>query len=101
MPSRLAKRLALAAAVCAAAAALAACGDKTLDTGDAEKKIADGVQEQQNYEPESVECPGDMKAEEGETYECTVKAPGGKEATAKITMLDDEGRFRFEVPPPR
>ncbi len=101
MLSGFAKRFLTIAAACAAAAALAACGDKTLDTGDAEKKIADGVQEQQDYEPESVDCPEDMKAEKDETYECTVKAPGGKEATAKITMLDDEGRFRFEVPPPR
>ena len=84
-----------------AALTLAACGDKTLDTGDAEKKIAEGVEEQQNYEPEKVECPDDMKAEEGETYECKVTAPGGKEATATITMVDDEGRFRFVVPPPQ
>ncbi len=84
-----------------AAAVLAACGDKTLDTGDAEKKIAEGVQEQQDYEPERVECPEDMKAEKGESYECKVTAPGGREATARITMVDDEGRFRFVVPPPQ
>ena len=95
------KRLALSAAACLAVVALAACGDKTLDSGDAEDKITEGVKEQQNYEPEKVECPDDMKAEEGKTYECTVTAPGGREATAKLTMIDDEGRFRFVVPPPQ
>ncbi|HEX8745286.1 MAG TPA: DUF4333 domain-containing protein [Thermoleophilaceae bacterium] len=92
---------AAAAAACLAALALAACGEKTLDTGDAEKKIADGVQDEQGYEPEKVDCPDDMKAKEGETYECTVTAPGGDEVEAKITMVDDNGRFRFEVPPPQ
>jgi major membrane immunogen (membrane-anchored lipoprotein) len=94
------RRLTLLAAL-AAALGLAACGEKTLDTGDAEDKIADGVQEQQNYEPENVECPDDMEAKKGNTYECTVTAPDGKEAKAEIEMLDDEGRFRFEVPPPQ
>ena len=89
-----------AVGVLAAALALVACGDKTLNAGDAEKKIADEVQQQQGYEPEKVECPDEMKAEKGETYECKVSAPGGREATAEIEMLDDEGRFRFEVPPP-
>jgi hypothetical protein len=101
MLGEIARRTPLAVAALAAAAALAACGDKTLDSGDAEGKIADGVKEQQNYEPEKVECPDDMKAEKGETYECKVTAPGGREATAKITMVDDEGRFRFVVPPPQ
>jgi hypothetical protein len=94
------KALTALAAALLAAVALAACGDKTLDPGDAEERIAEGVEEQQNYKPEKVECPDDMKAEKDETYECTVTTPEGEELEATITMLDDDGRFRFVVPPP-
>jgi predicted small lipoprotein YifL len=84
-------------AALAAAAALAACGEKTLNTGDAEKKIADVVEEQGGKRPENVECPGDMKAKKGETYDCKVFLGEGNQATAKLTMLDDEGRFSISV----
>lgn len=89
-------------AALAAATAVAACGDGTLNTGDAEKKIADAVEEQQGTRPDRVDCPGGMKAEEGEDYNCDVfPAGGGDPVNARITMIDDEGRFRILVPAPR
>jgi predicted small lipoprotein YifL len=89
-----------AAAALATALALAACGEKTLNTGDAEKKIADAVEEQQGTRPERVECPDDMKAEKDESYDCKVFPASGGSVTARITMLDDAGRFRIEAPAP-
>ena len=94
-----ANRIAAAAAALAAALAVSACGEKTLNTDDAEKQIADGVEEKQGYKPTKVECPDDMKAEKDERYECTITAPGGDEVKTTLVMLDDEGRFRYDVPP--
>jgi predicted small lipoprotein YifL len=77
--------------------ALAACGEKTLDTGDAESEIADKIEQQRNVRPKSIECPEDMKAKKGEEYTCTLTAPNGDELDVKLTMLDDDGKFEFEV----
>jgi hypothetical protein len=87
----------VAAAALAAAFALAACGEKTLNSEDAEKKIADTVEEQTGKRPENVECPADMKAKKGRTYDCKVFLERGNQATAKLTMVNDEGRFSISV----
>lgn len=83
------------AALAAGALAAAGCGEKTLDTGDAERKIADSIFEQRDVRVD-VSCPDDMKAKEGETYRCEL-TEGGEELGVTITMTDDEGGFRFEV----
>ena len=91
-------RSAIAAALAIAAmGALAACGEKTLDTKDAEEEIADKIEAQRNVRPKSIECPDDMKAKKGETYTCKLTAPNGDELDVKLEMLDDDGKFQFEV----
>lgn len=81
----------------AAMGALAACGEKTLDTADAESEITDKLKTQ-GVEAESVECPDDMKAKKDQTYTCTAKA-AGRDVDVKLTMLDDDGRFEFQLQP--
>ena len=83
----------------ALAVSLAACGDKTLDTADAEDEISDKLQEQGRPKPDKVECPDDMTAKKGKTYTCKLTA-GDDELDVKLTMLDDDGRFEFEVVAP-
>ena len=90
--SKLAAGLAVAAVL-----GLAACGEKTLDTGDAERQIADKLDELRNVRPKEVSCPDDMKAKKGETYRCTITAPNGEQIGATVEMTDDDGKFRFEV----
>ena len=99
MPVRARKpaRRAAALALAAAAVGLAACGEKTLDTGDAEKQIADKLVELRNVRPKEVSCPDEMKAKKGERYRCTITAPNGEKIGATVEMTDDDGRFRFEV----
>jgi DNA-binding transcriptional regulator WhiA len=88
-------RRGLVAALAAGALVGAGCGDKTLDTDDAEKKISDSIFEQRKVRVD-VSCPDDMKAKDGETYRCKLKE-GGQELGVTITMTDDKGGFRFEV----
>ena len=91
------RRTFAAALAIGAMGALAACGEKTLDTDDAEKEIADKIEQQRNVRPKTIECPDDMTAKKGETYTCTLTAPNGDELDVKLTMLDDDGKFEFEV----
>lgn len=90
-------RRGLIAALTAGALVAAGCGDNTLDTADAEKKISDEIFDQRNVRPEKVDCPKEMKAEKDKTYRCQITAPGGDKIGATITMTDDDGGFRFEV----
>lgn len=88
-------RRGLAAALAAGALVAAGCGEKTLDTSDAEKKISDSIFDQRKVRVD-VSCPDDMKAKEGETYRCEIEE-GGQKLGVTITMTDDDGGFRFEV----
>jgi DNA-binding transcriptional regulator WhiA len=92
-------RLTATALAVLAALVFAACGEKTLDTADAEDEISDKLQEQGRPKPDKVECPDDMTAEKGKTYTCKLTA-GEDELDVKLTMLDDDGKFEFEVPAP-
>jgi hypothetical protein len=92
-----ARRVFTAALACAAIGGLVACGEKTLDKGSAEDQISEKLQDQGRPAPKSVECPDDMKAKKGESYTCKLTAPNGDELDVKLTMLDDDGKFEFEV----
>jgi uncharacterized lipoprotein len=87
------RRTFTAALAVAALGGLAACGEKTLDKGDAEGEIEEKLKAQ-NVDASSVECPDDMTAKKDETYTCKAKV-GGKEVDVKLTMLDDDGKFQF------
>lgn len=90
-------RVAMLALACALPMTVAACGEKTLDSGSAEEEISQKLEELRNVKPEKVECPDDMKAKKGDKYECTLTAPNGDELPVDLTMTDDEGKFEFEV----
>ena len=91
------RRAAAILAACAAAAGLAACGEKTLDTADAEDEIKEKVVGLGVSNPDKVECPDDMKAKKGEEYTCTVTAEGGREVKVNLTMTNDDGAFTFTL----
>jgi uncharacterized lipoprotein YehR (DUF1307 family) len=81
------------ASLVALVAALAACGDKTIDQGKAEdlaRKIADSG----TVKTKSVECPSDVKVEEGKTFDCDLEYGDGAKGTITMHMTDDDGTVR-------
>jgi hypothetical protein len=88
-------RLATALTACAAIA-LTGCGEKILNTDNAEKEIVKGLEEQTNARDPKVSCPDDVEVKKGDTFEC--KATAGKDsATIAVEQLDDEGNIRWRL----
>jgi hypothetical protein len=89
------------AAVLAASLAVAACGTKTLDTGDLESQLTDQLSADAGVDPAdvSVSCPEDIEVEQGHEFDCTLTAPNGDEVQVAVTLTDDEGSFDAVVPP--
>ena len=89
-------------ALLAVALLLAGCevsiGDKTIDAGSVEEQIARNV-EAQGAKVDGVDCPGDQEAARGVTFPCTVTFDDGRERTAEVELVDDEGTFRYKLGP--
>ena len=79
-------------------AAIATTGCRTtIDTENLEEQIAQGLKAQTGVTAESVNCPEDVEAEAGATFECTAEAEGGGMATITVTQVDDKGNVRWEL----
>ena len=78
---------------------LAACGDKTVNADAAATTIRDFVEQETGFRADDVECPDDVKADVGETFECTFTGPEGPyEASVEITEIDgDDARFQIDT----
>jgi hypothetical protein len=74
------------------AAGLVACGEKVVDTGKVEDLIRDGAANKRLIR--SVECPDEVKAEKGATFECTLRIRDGSEEKVTIRQIDGEGTVR-------
>ena len=83
----------------AAAAALTACGGKTIDSGELEGELKRQLGADAGVEPRSVDCPDDIEAEKGKKFDCTLTAPNGEEVRVEVTLTNDEGGFDAIVPP--
>lgn len=82
-----------------AALAFSACSLLTpsLTADQLETEIKSTLQSQANITAESVECPGDLKGEVGNTTECSVSA-NGKMIKVKITVTSVEDRtIKFDI----
>ncbi len=74
-----------------AALALAACS-KTVDSGDLESQLVD--QYGAGNENVTADCPDDEKAEEGNTFTCTLTDEQSDQTLdVEVTMTDDDGHF--------
>lgn len=94
---------ALAAACCVAAALVAGCsvsvqtGDPTISKENLEQGIADALQKSVGQRPDSVECPGPVKAKAGETTRCVLTAGSTRYGlTANVTSYDN-GNAHYQV----
>ena len=80
---------------------LAACGDKTIDAGNAEQTVTDFVSEETGFEPEDMSCPEDVPAETGEKFECSFTGPEGPYvAFVEVSEVDgDDAIFQIRTRP--
>ena len=83
--------------VLAATLALAACGEKVIDTDDLEGQIAAELEAQTGVVPSSVDCPPDVPAGKGNTFRCTVTADDGSSLGITVRQSDDAGSIDWEV----
>ena len=83
-----------------AVAALAGCGEETINTEDLETKLRTQLAPQGGAKPEdiTVDCPDDQKVEKGHKFRCTLTAPDGSKARIDVTLTNNQGGFDAVVP---
>jgi hypothetical protein len=81
---------ALVAVIALVALAAAGCGTKTLDQGD-EVDLVNKQLASQDLKAKSVECPDDVEAKEGETFNCDVTLTNGNTGTYTIKVENVDG----------
>ncbi len=92
MQRRLTKQLAGVVGVTAILAlAAAGCGTKTIDQS-SEVDLINKQLDSQNLKAKSVDCPDDVEAKEGETFECNVTLTNGRTGayTVKVENVDGD-----------
>jgi Domain of unknown function (DUF4333) len=80
-----------------AAAPLGACGQARLDTDEAESAIRAGLTRQTGVKIDSVRCPDDVEARQGDTFRCLAMASNGQRARVEVTQRDDEGNVSWQL----
>lgn len=78
------------ALIAVVAFAAAGCGTKTLDQSD-EVNLVNKQLSSQNLKADSVDCPDDVEAKEGDTFKCDVKLTNGKTGTYTIKITKVNG----------
>jgi hypothetical protein len=88
-------KAALSACVAASIAALALAGcSKVIDDGKAEDAIQADFENNVGVAAKSVDCPGDIDVNAGETFDCIVATERGK-ATVTLKILNDDADVRI------
>ena len=75
---------------------LAACGDTTLDTAKVEDEVQE-LAEGEDIEVDKVECPEDVKAEDGDEFECDVETEDGVDFEAEVEQTSSDGDVRVRI----
>jgi Domain of unknown function (DUF4333) len=78
------------------AIAATACS-KTLDTEGLEVELKSQIEEQTEGTITSVDCPADVEAKAGESFECSAEEGSGATFTIRVTQRDGEGNVDWEV----
>lgn len=73
------------------------CGDSRLDTDRAETAIRSGITRQTGVKIDSVRCPDEVEARQGETFRCVARASNGQRARVEVTQRDDEGSVSWRL----
>jgi hypothetical protein len=86
-----------AIAPAAVTVSVVACGDAKLDTDRAESAIRAGITRQTGVKIDSVRCPDEVEAKQGETFRCVARASNGQRARVEVTQRDDEGSVSWRL----
>jgi hypothetical protein len=78
------------------AIAAAACS-KTLKIDQLEPQLANQLDTQLETTGVTVDCPSDVKAEAGATFECTATLSNGDTIVLEVTQKDDNGNVSWKV----
>jgi Domain of unknown function (DUF4333) len=82
----------LAAAAIAVAVLLGSgCGDRLIDSNQAEGYVVRGLLSRGLGSISSVRCPKDVDAEQGSRLRCTARSSRGGPLVVTLRVLDDEG----------
>ena len=90
------RRVAWIVAVPAAVLLLGACS-KTLEMDEVESQIKTGIEQQTGATVTEINCPDEVEAKDGDTFDCTVTADDGSEATVEVTQTSDDGDITWIV----
>ena len=95
--NRPARRVLALAAGAVLAVGLTGCSADSVPKSDVEDQISTQLEKEVGQAPDDVSCPEDLKAEEGETMECTLTA-GEDElgVTVEVTSADG-GDVEFDI----
>jgi len=74
------------------AVAAIGCGEKQVKTDKVEALIEDGSASKQLIE--SVDCPDEVEAHKGDTFDCEVEIRDGSREKVTVRQLDDDGTVR-------
>ena len=77
--------------------ALAAGCSRVLDTPSVEAEIKDQLELQLSGVTVEIECPEDIEAKAGESFECTATSEENNKAKIVVTQTDDDGSIDFRV----
>ena len=85
--------------IAASAVLLVACGEKTINADRAAETVNNFVSDRTGFEPSDVECPEDVEAKVGETFECTFTGPEGPyRAEVRVSEIDgDDAQFSIRT----
>ena len=86
----------IAGLVIAGALMLAGCGQK-LDTGKIESDVKRELVGKTDANVVSVDCPGDVEAKRGATFQCTARTAEGGQVPIEVIQEDGEGTVRWRV----
>ena len=89
-------RFVRAAIVLCVAAAAVACS-KSLDSGGLETELGSQLSAKLEASGITVDCPEDIKAEEGGDFDCTGTVPDAGTLTIHVTQTDGAGHVTWEV----
>jgi hypothetical protein len=89
-------RFARAAVLLCVAVAAVACS-KSLDTGGLETQLESQLNTQLKTTGITVDCPSDIKAESGGTFDCTATVPDAGTVTVHVTQTDNDGHVTWAV----
>jgi hypothetical protein len=77
-------------------------GGESFDRADMETTISEGLGDEAAGRPDpEVDCDGveDLDVEDGNEFTCTGTAPNGEQFPIEVVLTDDEGGYRYAVPP--